>query len=60
MAAKRIATTDLNHTNWNQEDDPEEAGNFAKASDDVIKNRVIKVAKRRNPIGSLAAVRFVS
>ncbi|KAB0799432.1 hypothetical protein PPYR_05914 [Photinus pyralis] len=55
MAGKRIATSDLNHTNWEQEDEPEEAGSFSKASEDILKNRVIKIAKRRNPIGSLAS-----
>jgi len=54
MASKRSATSDLNHTNWNQDEDPEESGSFSKAAEDVIKNRVIKVAKRRNPIGTLA------
>ncbi|KAK5643459.1 hypothetical protein RI129_007304 [Pyrocoelia pectoralis] len=56
MAGKRRATSDLNHTNWNQEDEPEESGNFAKASEDILKNRVITIAKRRNPIGSLASL----
>lgn len=56
MAGKRRATSDLNHTNWNQEDEPEESGSFAKASEDILKNRVITIAKRRNPIGSLASL----
>lgn len=45
--AKRNANTDLNHDNWDQEDESEEAGTFATASQDVLKDRVIKKAKRR-------------
>lgn len=51
MAGKRGATTDLNHDNWDQEDEQEEAGSFMKASEDILKQRVIKIARRRN-IGS--------
>lgn len=50
MAGKRSATSDLNHDNWNQEEEPEERGSFQKASEDALKNRVIKTARRRNPI----------
>ncbi|XP_021931646.1 nuclear pore complex protein Nup50 isoform X1 [Zootermopsis nevadensis] len=46
--AKRIATSELNHENWNEEDKPEEAGTFRKATPDVIQHRVIKSAKRRS------------
>lgn len=49
MANKRSATTELNHDNWNEENEPEDAGTFAKASSDVIEKRVIKAAKRRLP-----------
>ena len=34
---KRDATTELNHDNWDQEDESEEAGEFKKASDDQMK-----------------------
>lgn len=47
MAGKRTADSDLNHLNWDRDDEPEEAGSFSKASEDVLKRRVIKVAKRR-------------
>ncbi|XP_050446633.1 nuclear pore complex protein Nup50 [Cataglyphis hispanica] len=47
MAGKRSATTELNHDNWNEENEPEEAGTFAKAADDILEKRVIKTAKRR-------------
>nr|XP_043871895.1 nuclear pore complex protein Nup50 [Solea senegalensis]XP_043871896.1 nuclear pore complex protein Nup50 [Solea senegalensis] len=49
--AKRIADKELTDRNWDQEDEGEEAGTFSIASDDVMKNRAIKKAKRRN-IGS--------
>ena len=47
MAAKRSAGSDLNHDNWNEEEEPEEAGTFVQANDDVLKQRVFKKAKRR-------------
>ncbi|XP_029666519.1 nuclear pore complex protein Nup50 [Formica exsecta] len=47
MSGKRSATTELNHDNWNEENEPEEAGTFAKAADDILEKRVIKTAKRR-------------
>lgn len=45
--AKRRAGTELNRDNWDQEEEPEEVGEFVKASEDVLKKRVIKTAKRR-------------
>lgn len=51
MAGKRNATSELNHDNW-EEYEPEEAGTFKRASQDVLRGRVIKTAKRRNPISS--------
>jgi len=47
MAAKRTANSDLNHDNWDNEDEAEEAGTFAVANPEVLKDRVIKKAKRR-------------
>ncbi|XP_076760676.1 nuclear pore complex protein Nup50 [Xylocopa sonorina] len=47
MAGKRSAATELNHDNWDEEENPEEAGTFKKASDDVMEKRVVKRAKRR-------------
>lgn len=49
MASKRSATTELNHDNWNEENEPEEAGTFAKAANDILEKRVIKTARRRFP-----------
>uniref|UniRef100_A0A3Q3B614 Nucleoporin 50 n=1 Tax=Kryptolebias marmoratus TaxID=37003 RepID=A0A3Q3B614_KRYMA len=46
--AKRIADKELTDRNWDQEDEGEEAGTFLVASDDVLKSRAIKKAKRRN------------
>lgn len=50
--AKRNAGNDLNSDNWDAEEEPEDAGRFKKASEDEIKNRVIKTARRRNIGGS--------
>ena len=47
MSFKRTAGTDLNHDNWNEEQESEDAGEFKKASDDILQKRVKKVAKRR-------------
>ncbi|XP_053972624.1 nuclear pore complex protein Nup50 [Hylaeus volcanicus] len=47
MSSKRSATTELNHDNWQEEHEPEDAGTFTKASDDVLEKRVVKRAKRR-------------
>jgi len=46
--AKRGAGTELNHDNWDQEEESEEAGEFKKASEDQMKGRIIRKAKRRN------------
>ena len=35
--AKRGAVTELNHDNWDQEEESEEAGEFKKATDDQMK-----------------------
>ena len=47
MASKRIANSDLNSDNWNDEDEPEDPGTFKKAADEVLNKRVVKTAKRR-------------
>jgi len=49
MSGKRTATTELNHDNWNEENEPEDAGVFALASNDILEKRVIKTARRRLP-----------
>lgn len=46
--AKRIASREINHENWDQEDEPEDAGTFQRAPEEELKARVIKTAKRRN------------
>ncbi|KAH8252513.1 hypothetical protein KR032_000379 [Drosophila birchii] len=46
MAGKRQATTNLNHDNWDQEEEPEERGVFRQATEDVLKTRNIKKARR--------------
>lgn len=50
MATKR-GGSDLNHDNWDQEDEPEEQGTFKKASETELKARVIRKPKRRNAGG---------
>ncbi|KOX73664.1 Nuclear pore complex protein Nup50 [Melipona quadrifasciata] len=47
MAGKRPAARELNHDNWDEEEKPEEAGTFKKATDDVMEKRIVKKAKRR-------------
>lgn len=46
-SAKRSATSELNHDNWDDDVEPEDAGKFAQADENTIKGRVIKKAKRR-------------
>ena len=46
--AKRNAEKELTDRNWDQEDEAEEVGTFSVASEEVLKNRAIKKAKRRN------------
>ncbi|MEE6477592.1 hypothetical protein FKM82_011563 [Ascaphus truei] len=46
--AKRLADKELTDRNWDQEEESEDAGTFSVASEDVLKNRAIKKAKRRN------------
>lgn len=45
--AKRGAASELNDRNWNDEEEPEEAGVFEKAPEDVLQQRIMKKAKRR-------------
>ena len=43
IMAKRNAQSELNHDNWDQEDESEEAGEFKKASEDQMKVGVVLV-----------------
>lgn len=45
--SKRTATTELNHDNWCEEEEPETAGVFKKASVSELKNRQFRTARRR-------------
>lgn len=49
MSAKRAATTELNHDNWDQEDPAEQndMGTYTPAPKEVLEKRVIKTARRR-------------
>ncbi len=44
---KRRPDKDLNHDNWDEEDEPEEKGEFIKASEEKLKDRKILTAKRK-------------
>lgn len=44
--AKRTATTELNHDNWDDEEESETAGTFKPLVGPALKNRIIKKAKR--------------
>ena len=46
-SGKRGAGSELTDRNWDQEEEPEEAGSFKQAEDSALKQRVIKTAKRR-------------
>lgn len=46
--AKRGPTQELNHDNWNDEQEPEEPGAMKRASKEQLESRVIIKAKRRN------------
>lgn len=50
---KRRPVNNLNHDNWDDEVELEEPGKFVRASDDVLKSRVIKTVKRRNYTNSI-------
>uniref|UniRef100_A0A1B6HA97 Nuclear pore complex NUP2/50/61 domain-containing protein n=1 Tax=Homalodisca liturata TaxID=320908 RepID=A0A1B6HA97_9HEMI len=45
--AKRTASSDINHDNWDAPFVPEEAGSFKIAAQAALQKRVIKTAKRR-------------
>lgn len=46
-SSKRAAGRELNHDNWNEEEEVEEAGEFKKASATELENRKRKIAKRK-------------
>lgn len=54
MSTKRRPGTDLNHDNWDEDEEIEEVGVFKKASPDELKQRTIKVAKRHQKIADPA------
>lgn len=49
MSKKRQATTELNHDNWDQEEEQEDPGQFTSASNDRLSGRKILAARRRKP-----------
>ncbi|KAF6199626.1 hypothetical protein GE061_005924 [Apolygus lucorum] len=44
---KRSATNDLNHTNWDAEEEDEKPSDFKLATAEVMSKRIIKTGKRR-------------
>lgn len=50
--AKRGAQSDLNHENWNEEEESEEVGKFSQAPEEELKKRVFKTARRRGVTAS--------
>lgn len=46
MSTKRVANSKLDHENWDQEEEAEEAGTFKRAAAEELKTRVIKTARR--------------
>ncbi|XP_068143659.1 nuclear pore complex protein Nup50 [Drosophila tropicalis] len=47
MSAKRQATSNLNHENWDQEEEPEQRGTFKTATQEELNLRVMKKARRK-------------
>lgn len=47
MSIKRVANSKLDHENWDEEEELEEAGTFKRAAADELKTRVIKTARRK-------------
>ena len=45
--SKRGATRELNHDNWDDDEEEEDAGTFQQASSEALQTRVIKQARRR-------------
>lgn len=53
--AKRRADKDINHDNWEEDDEIEEAGQFQRANAEELKRRTIKVGRRtlsNSPVSS--------
>lgn len=44
---KRRPEKELNHDNWDEEEEPEEKGEFVKASEEKLKDRKIIKARRK-------------
>ena len=57
---KRGPTSDLNHDNWNDEEEPEESGTFSQASEAEISQRKILRPKRKLTAVSLFLFRSIS
>jgi hypothetical protein len=53
---KRRPDKDLNHENWDDEDAPEEKGEFKRASDENLRGR--RIIKGRRKLVKLIAAKF--
>lgn len=53
--AKRTATRELTHDNWEAEEEREEMGTFRQASEEQLATRKIKTARRRGTNGEAGA-----
>ena len=57
--SKRGAISDLNHDNWDEEEEAQEAGTFAQADKTTLQDRVIKKAKRRGITKTVTYIRLL-
>jgi len=55
--AKRSATSELNHDNWDAEEEKEEPGIFKSVGQEELQNRVIRKAKRS--LGNVSILKVV-
>ena len=44
MAGKRSATSELNHDNWDEDVEPEDAGKFSQADENILKGRIVFIS----------------
>lgn len=58
--SKRGPTSELNHDNWDDKFEPEEAGTFTRANDEALQKRVIRTAKRRSASDQVNVLLFVT
>ncbi|QQP50250.1 Nuclear pore complex protein Nup50like [Caligus rogercresseyi] len=58
---KRTATRELNHENWDNEEEKEDQGVFRQAGSEILQGRVIRKAKRRGgPLQASVVLRYLT